>query len=146
MFFFGFFLWTTSMISFVSNSFVSLETFSSIITNFYILFYILTLGVTITVLFTLVIMFYWNLFYSKEIRKCCRQFEKMFQILFLTNTIKLRQKTRNEELELFKEYKNLNLSSTGITDINALAGTPIHELYLSGTQVTDISPLARTPI
>ena len=57
MFFFGFFLWTISMLSFLSNSFVSLETFSSIITNFYLLFYILTLGVTTVILFTFMIMF-----------------------------------------------------------------------------------------
>ncbi|KKN12728.1 hypothetical protein LCGC14_1013640 [marine sediment metagenome] len=76
MFFFGFFLWTISMLSFVSNSFVSLETFSSIITNFYIFFYILTLGVTVTILFTFMIMFYWDLFYSKEIRKFGKAFIK----------------------------------------------------------------------
>lgn len=76
MFFFGFFLWTISMLSFISNSFVSLETFSSLITNFYILFYILTLVVTVTILFILMIMFYWDLFYSKEIRKFGKAFIK----------------------------------------------------------------------
>ena len=103
----------------------------------------------------------------KRLRKCCKQFERMFQIWSLTNTIKLRRKVGNEELELFKRYRNLDLSSTrvtdisplagtpiqklwlsltDITDINALAGTPIHELFINNTQVTDISSLAGTPI
>ena len=80
MFFFGSFLWTISMISLLTNNFASLESFSSLITNIYILFYILTLGVTTTILFVFMIMFYWDLFYSKEIRKFGKAFIKNLKI------------------------------------------------------------------
>ena len=82
----------------------------------------------------------------KNLRKCCRQFEEMFQIWSLTNVIKLRKEAGNEELVLFKGYRNLDLIGTGVTDISPLAGTPIQKLYLSGTGVTNINVLAGTPI
>jgi hypothetical protein len=54
--------------------------------------------------------------------------------------------TQLQSLSKSKQLQELYANSTGITDLNGLAGLPLHSLHLMSSQVKDLSPLREMPL
>ncbi len=69
-----------------------------------------------------------------------KPFRKVFRIRISPNTVT--DESLNE-LQVFREIKQLSLFNNQITDLTQLSGlAKLHTLYLNGNRITDLTPLA----